>query len=79
MIQGGIPHDSVLSPVLFNNFINILHEGIKGMLIKCADDTNLEEMFIVVKTSSGFQRILINLKIVGGVSNKMVLNVRICT
>lgn len=49
------------------------------MLIKLADDINLEEMLILVKTSSGFKRILINLNIVGGLSNKMVFNVRICT
>lgn len=65
-----MPQDSDFSPGLFNNFINGLHEAMKGMLIKCTNDTNLEEMFILLKTSSGFQRILINLKIVGASPTK---------
>ena len=37
----GYPKAQSLGPVLFNIFINDLNEGVQGMLVKFADDTEV--------------------------------------
>ena len=40
-ILGGVPHGSVLWPILFFVYINDLEEGVTGKILKFADDTKL--------------------------------------
>ena len=40
-VSSGVPHDSVLGPILFVIFINYIEEWICGNILKFADDTKL--------------------------------------